>query len=57
MAVQVAIPQGEKKVTVELTVKEAMALGGYRFNDDPHLRTDARKRVLDSLDKTLLETH
>ncbi|MEO3945688.1 hypothetical protein [Gorillibacterium sp. CAU 1737] len=56
MSVQVAIPQKEKKVTVELTVKEAMALGGYRFNDDPKLRTDARKRVLDSLDKTLLET-
>lgn len=57
MAVQVAIPQKEKKVTVELTVKEAMALGGYRFNDDPHVRTEALKRVLDSLDKTLLESN
>ncbi|WP_438434703.1 hypothetical protein [Gorillibacterium sp. sgz500922] len=54
MAVQVAIP--EKKVTVELTVKEAMALGGYRFHEDPHVRADALKRVLDSLDKTLLES-
>ncbi|GIQ70242.1 hypothetical protein DUZ99_06440 [Xylanibacillus composti] len=42
---QVKIPGGDEKITVELTVKEAIALSGIRFNEEPHLVLDARKKL------------
>jgi hypothetical protein len=54
MNAQHSIPHGEDKVTVELTVKEAMALGGYRFNQDSGLSAHARNQVRKALERTLL---
>ncbi|WJH35093.1 hypothetical protein MJA45_22435 [Paenibacillus aurantius] len=53
---QVTIPQGEQKVTVELTVKQAMALTGLRFNQNPDLAADARRQLKKSLERTLLHS-
>lgn len=54
MTTPFVIPQGEQTVTVELTVKQAMALSGYRFNGNPQLEAEARRKIMKSLDKTLL---
>ncbi len=42
---QVKIPGGDELITVELTLKEAIALSGIRFHDEPHLVLDARKKL------------
>lgn len=49
----VFIPDGDDKIMVELTVKEAIALTGVRFNDDPNTVLDARKKLKHSLDDKL----
>ena len=54
MNVQFRIPHGDQAVTVELTVKEAMALAGYRFNQDPLLSAGARRKVKRALETALL---
>lgn len=41
----VSIPKGDDKIVVELTVKEAIALSGVRFNEDPALVFEARKKL------------
>lgn len=43
---EVMIPQGEQKITVELTVKEAMALSeGVRFHQHRSLKAQARRKI------------
>lgn len=48
---QVKIPHGEEKITVELTVKEAIALTGIRFNSEPKMLFDARKKLKESIEQ------
>lgn len=48
-------PHESEKVSIELTVKEAMALGaGVKFPADRTLAASARKKVLRSLEGKLL---
>ncbi|WP_438444611.1 hypothetical protein [Gorillibacterium sp. sgz5001074] len=47
------INQGEQKVTVELTLKEAMALTGFRFGQNSRQHDVAREKVRKALDKEL----
>ncbi len=49
----VLIPQAEEKITIELSVKEAMALTGVRFHADHESALDARKKIKDSVDEKL----
>ncbi|MGM0880230.1 MAG: hypothetical protein ACQEXQ_04215 [Bacillota bacterium] len=39
------IPHGDDKVTVELTVKELMALTGVRFHNNHGVEISARKKL------------
>ncbi|MFW5435391.1 hypothetical protein [Paenibacillus apiarius] len=39
------IPQGEEKITIELTVKEAMALAGQKFHADPSVKSKAMRKL------------
>lgn len=49
------IPQGNEKITVELTVKEAMALSSdVRFNQDRKLLAGAKAKVRRSLESKLM---
>jgi hypothetical protein len=41
----VKIPNGEQTIQVELTVKEAIALTGIRFNGAPKLKSEARRKI------------
>ncbi|GIQ66255.1 hypothetical protein PACILC2_48230 [Paenibacillus cisolokensis] len=41
----VKIPQGDQKVTVELTVKELMALAGLRFHNNHDVEIAAKKKL------------
>ncbi|GBF74033.1 hypothetical protein PA598K_02363 [Paenibacillus sp. 598K] len=52
MNTSVKIPQGDEKVTVELTVKELMALAGARFHGNHTLEIGARKKLKDALADT-----
>jgi len=47
------IPNGEEKITVELTVKEALALAGARFLE-PSVVLDARKKVKTTIEEKVL---
>ncbi|MBD2867699.1 hypothetical protein [Paenibacillus arenilitoris] len=47
------IPHGDDKVTVELTVKELMALSGVRFHNNHSVEISARKK----LNEVLVETY
>ncbi|MFD0680575.1 MULTISPECIES: hypothetical protein [unclassified Paenibacillus] len=50
-----SIPRSDEKLTIELTVKEAMALGsGVNFWGDPLLAAQARKKVRASLEQLLI---
>ncbi|WP_240344098.1 hypothetical protein [Paenibacillus sp. SYP-B3998] len=54
----VQIPQGEELIRVEMTVKEALALTGAKFNQNHKLETDAIKKLKQSLaDKLLTPNH
>jgi len=46
------IPQGDVTVTIELTVKELMALTGVRFQDNNTISAAARKKLIDALEGT-----
>ncbi|UJF34369.1 hypothetical protein [Paenibacillus hexagrammi] len=47
--------QETETVSVELTVKEALALGsGVKFAQNPALSASAKKKVLQSLERKLL---
>ncbi|SDS16987.1 hypothetical protein SAMN05444162_0885 [Paenibacillaceae bacterium GAS479] len=48
----VKIPQGDNTVTVELTVKELMALAGIRFHGNHRLEIEARKKLNHVLNET-----
>ncbi|KRF43368.1 hypothetical protein [Paenibacillus sp. Soil787] len=50
----VQIPQGDELIRVEMTVKEALALTGTKFNQNHKLETDAIKKVKQSLEDKLL---
>lgn len=47
---QVKIPNGDEKVTVELTRKELMSLAGIRFYDNHKVEVSARKKLHDLLE-------
>jgi len=48
-------PQGEQKVTIELTLREAMALGeGVQFYGDRELATRARRKIRRELARQLI---
>lgn len=55
MAQQLAVPHGEEKILIELTVKEAIALTGIKFNQQPDLLPNARKKLKQSLESKVLE--
>lgn len=46
--------EGEQTVTVELTLKEAMALSGYRFNHNAKQLAFARRKVKKALDRQVI---
>jgi hypothetical protein len=48
------IPQGEEMITVEMTVKEALALAGAKFPQNHKLETTAIQKVKKSLENKLL---
>ncbi|MBD0381177.1 hypothetical protein [Paenibacillus sedimenti] len=50
----VQIPQGEELIRVEMTVKEALALTGAKFNQNHKLETDAIKKLKQTLEDKLL---
>lgn len=50
----VLIPQGEELIRVEMTVKEALALTGAKFNQNHKLETDAIKKLKQTLEDKLL---
>ncbi|QYR22834.1 hypothetical protein KZ483_07825 [Paenibacillus sp. sptzw28] len=52
MSTQVKIPQGDEKVTVELTRKELMALAGIRFHGNHNIEVSARKKLNEALEET-----
>lgn len=41
----VRIPQGEDTVKVELTLKEVMALSGYKFHNNHSIEVSAKKKL------------
>jgi hypothetical protein len=45
MSTSAKIPHGDDKVTVELTVKELMALTGVRFHNNHGVEISARKKL------------
>lgn len=53
----VQIPQGEELIRVEMTVKEALALTGTKFNQNHKLETDAIKKLKQTLADKLLTPH
>ena len=53
MQSNVMIPQGEEKITIELSVKEALALSGVKFAHNHELALDARKKVQQSIENKL----
>jgi hypothetical protein len=55
MTTHVLVPQGEERITVELTVKEAMALSGFRFNQNSGQLADARRKVRSALDSQVMK--
>lgn len=46
------VPQGDELVTVELTVKELIALTGVRFNEDRQIKINAYKKLNSVLDQS-----
>jgi hypothetical protein len=53
MESNVMIPHGEEKITIELSVKEALALSGVKFAHNHELSLDARKKVQQSIENKL----
>lgn len=46
------IPQGDEVLTVQLTVKELIALTGVRFNDNHSVKISATKKLNHALEQT-----
>lgn len=55
MTTNVLVSQGEERITVELTVKEAMALSGFRFNQNSGQLADAKRKVRSALDSQVMK--
>lgn len=53
MNTQVKIPNGDEKVTVELTRKEMMALAGIRFHGNHNIEVSARKKLNELLESKI----
>ena len=53
MTQEIAVPHGEEKIMIELTVKEAIALSGIKFNEQPELLPNARKKLLKTVEKVM----
>jgi len=49
------LPNGEEKIMVELTVKEAIALTGYKFLEQRELLPSARKKLRESVTNKVLQ--
>jgi hypothetical protein len=49
---QLKIPNGNEKVTVELTVKELLALAGQKFPQDKSVEISARRKLNEVLEDT-----
>ncbi|MBD8498834.1 hypothetical protein NQ117_09415 [Paenibacillus sp. SC116] len=45
------IPQGEKKIAVELTIKEAMALMGQQFPYGSEVKAAAQQKVRQAVER------
>ncbi|WP_010272502.1 hypothetical protein [Paenibacillus senegalensis] len=56
MNTQVLVPKGNETVSVQLTVKELMALSGERFPYDNELMSQLKKKLKRSLERELLDT-
>ncbi len=56
MMQEVAIPKGEETITLELTVKEAIALTGIKFHEHPDLLTAARRKLKQSVEQKVLHS-
>ncbi|OUM95344.1 MAG: hypothetical protein A9Z00_08275 [Thermobacillus sp. ZCTH02-B1] len=46
------IPNGDEKVTVELTVKELLALAGQKFRLDRNVEISARRKLNEAIEDT-----
>lgn len=44
------ISQGDQTITIELTMREAMALSGFRFGYNPKQVIEARRKVRKAID-------
>lgn len=55
MTHEVQVPHGEEKITIELTVKEAIALTGIKFNQQPELLPSARKKLKETVESKVLK--
>lgn len=51
------IPHGDDKVTVELTIKELMALTGTKFYASPNIEISARQKLNRVLDAAYGQGH
>ena len=47
----VRIPQGDDTITVELTVKELMALSGIKFHNNHKVEVSAKRKLNEALDE------
>lgn len=47
------IPQGDQVLTVELTVKELIALTGVRFNHNNAVKASAHRKLRSALKQTI----
>ncbi|TVY10024.1 hypothetical protein [Paenibacillus cremeus] len=45
----------EKKISVELTLNEALALTGVRFNDNHQLEIDAMHKIKKQLEEQIID--
>lgn len=50
MSTMAKIPHGDEIVTLELTVKEIMALSGIRFHNNHPVEVSARKKLQEAID-------
>jgi len=51
MHTEVKGSQGREKVLVELTLNEAMALTGVRFNDNQEVAASARRKLNSAIER------
>lgn len=49
------IPQGEETILIEMTVKEALAISGEKFNQNHKLESSAMKKVKRTLESRFIK--